>query len=232
MDVLNIGILTSGRQLLAVGAVALGMTAAVPAAAKELRLQQVDQASQDPEFMAWRTALLDAVRRRDVDYVVAQADPNIKLSFGDDYGADRFREFLTGDGASRGETYWSELQTVLELGGVFMDDNTAFCTPYLSCLDIPGCLDCDPYETVYVMGDKVAARAQPDPNAAVLATLSWNVLRLDYEAESPAGWHPVKLPDGRTAYLTDRESRMSIDYRARIEKTGAGWRMTVFIAGD
>lgn len=200
-------------------------------AGEQLRLKPVDQADRDREFSLWRKDFIEAVRRRDVDYVVARAAANIKLSFGGDYGPDTFRQFLTGNVEWQGEAYWRELQTVLELGGVFMEDG-AFCSPYLACIDVPGCDECDPYETVYVVRADAVARQEPKKEAAVAAKLSWNVLPLDYEADSPAGWYAVKLWNGRTAYLSDGDARMAVDYRARFERKPKGWRMTVFIAGD
>lgn len=217
--------------LLAAGAVIFGLGGALPAAAQSLRLEPVDEASRNAEFAAWRAALLDAVRRRDADYVVGRADPEIKLSFGGDYGRESFHRALTGKEEWQGESYWRELQTVMELGGVFLGDG-AFCTPYLACIDVPGCPECDPFETVYVTREDAVARTKPDPGAKVAATLSWDVLQLDYEASGAEGWYPVKLPDGRTVFLSNGDSRMAVDYRARFEKTAEGWRMTVFIAGD
>ena len=120
---------------------------------------------------------------------------------------------------------------MLELGGVFMDDG-AFCTPYLACIDVPGCPDCDPFETVYVIKADAVGRAEPDPDSPVVANLSWDVLQMDYGAQGAEGWYAVKLPVGRTVFLSTRDSRMAVDYRARFEKTAEGWRMTVFIAGD
>lgn len=217
--------------MIAAGTVVFGLAGALPAAAQGLRLEPVNDASRNPEFSAWLASLLEAVRRRDTDYVLARADARIKLSFGDDYGRDSFRQALTGEEVGQGEVYWRELQAVLELGGVFMDDG-AFCAPYLACIDVPGCPECDPYETVFVIKPEAVARTKPDAGAKVAATLSWNVLQLDYEAAGAEGWYPVKLPDGRTAYLSNQDSRMPVDYRARFEKTAKGWRMTVFIAGD
>lgn len=217
--------------ILVAGAVILGLAIALPAAAQDLRLEPVDQASRNRAFDAYRTALLDAVRRRDADFVVAQADAEIRLSFGGDKGRDMFRKALTGKNEWQGEPYWRELQIVLELGGVFMEDG-AFCTPYLACIDVPGCPQCDPFETVYVIKPNALARARPEPKAPVVAKLFWNVLQLDYEAPGAEDWYPVKLPSGQTGYLSNRDSRMAVDYRARFERTAEGWRMTVFIAGD
>ncbi len=218
-------------RLLAAGVVLFGLAGMAPAAAKSLRLQPVDEASSNPEFAAYHAALLAAVRRRDAAFVVAQADSEIKLSFGGDYGSESFHRDLTGTDEWQGEVYWRELQTVLELGGVFMDDG-AFCTPYLSCIDVPGCPQCDPFETVFVTRKDVVARTKPDAEAPMAAKLSWHVLQMDNEATSAEGWYAVKLPIGRTVFLSNQDSRMAIDYRARFEKTAAGWRMMVFIAGE
>lgn len=217
--------------LLTVGAVIFGLAGTQLAAAQNLRLEPVDEASRNPAFAAYRTALLEAVIRRDVDYVVARAGREIKLSFGGDIGRENFRLALTGEDEWQGEPYWRELQTVLELGGVFMDDG-AFCTPYLACIDVPNCPDCDPFETVYVIRKDAEARTKPDPDATVAAKLSWSVLQLDYGTSGAEGWYPVKLPPGRTVFLSTRDARMAVDYRARFEKTTEGWLMTVFIAGD
>ncbi len=204
---------------------------AVPATAQEMKLKPVDQAGRDPVFAEFRAALLDAVRRRDADYVVSQASPDIKLSFGGDFGQEAFRELLTGTEEWQGEAYWSELQRALELGGVFLD-RRSFCTPYVSCLDVPGCPDCDPYETIFTLSDRATAHAAPDRESRVIAELSYDVLKIDPEVESGSDWTPVILPGGRRGYVYGPEFRMSIDYRALFEKTTAGWRMTVFIAGD
>lgn len=204
---------------------------AVPAMSQEMRLKPVDEAARDPSFAKFRSALLDAVRRRDVDAVVAQADQQIRLSFGDDGGEATFRDLLTGSEAWQGEAYWAELQRVLELGGVFLDARS-FCTPYVACVDVPGCPDCDPYETMFTVGGDAVARTAPDPLAPVAARLSYDVLRIDMDADHGGEWTPVILPDGRRGYVSGPDFRMAIDYRALFEKRDGKWRMTVFIAGD
>ncbi len=228
---LILGLRAANWPLLAAGAVLFGLAGFEPAAAQELRLKVVDQTSRSPEFSAFHKGLLEAVKRRDTNYVVDRASADIKLSFGDDYGRDTFREWLARTEGGQGEQYWRELQSVLELGGVFMEDG-AFCAPYLACMDVPGCPECDPYEMVFVTKAKAVARIRPSETAEIAAKLSWNVLYLDYEAEGTEGWYRVKLPDGQTGFVNYDDARMAVDYRARFEKTGDGWRMTVFIAGD
>ncbi len=190
----------------------------------------VDEAAQDPGFLTFRDALVEAVVRRDTAFVVGHASPDIKLSFGESYGRDTFREWL--DDAAEGETYWKELETVLSLGGVFTERG-AYCTPYVFCLDVPGCPDCDPFETLFVVSEQAEAYAEPDTSSEVVATLSYDVLSI---AEHPnpwySPWYKVTLPGGGSGYVAGPSFRMSVDYRAIFEKHDGEWRMTIFIVGD
>ncbi len=204
---------------------------ASPALAQGLKLQPVDEAAKNPAFAKYRAALIEAVRRRDLDYVVARAAPEIMLSFGPISGRDAFRASFSGTQEWEGEVYWMELRRALELGGVFLGDGS-FCTPYISCLEVPGCPDCDPFETVFVVSGDAVAHAAADADSEIIARLSWDVLQVDSDKGSEGDFIPVRLPDGRSAFVTGPDFRFSIDYRARFEKTGEGWRMTVFIAGD
>lgn len=222
---------TATHVLKLVGPALVAALVVLPALAQEMKLRPVDEAGKNPAFAKFRAALLDAVRKRDLDYVVAQADPDIKLSFGGDYGQEVFRDLLTGTESWQGEAYWAELQRVLELGGVFMDANS-FCTPYVACLDVPGCPDCDPYETMFTVSKDAVARAAPDAASAIAARLSYDVLRIDLDAEHEGEWTPVVLPDGGRGYVSGPDFRMAIDFRALFEKVDGRWRMTVFIAGD
>lgn len=212
------------------GALALALIPS-PGPAQELKFQPVDEAGRDPSLAAYRAQLLDAVRRRDTDFVVAGSAADIRLSFGGDAGSASLRKALTGTQDWEGEAYWKELQRILELGGVFLDDGS-FCTPYTFCLDVPGCPQCDPFETVIVVRKSAVARARPQAEAPVVAQLSYDVLRMDADAYTGEGWFPVFIPAGGRAFVSDEDARMPIDYRARFEKIDGRWLMTVFIAGD
>jgi hypothetical protein len=69
------------------------------------KLPPVDEGERDPEFAAYRRQLLDAVRRRDTEAVVALSDPNIRTDFGGGGGSDDFRQTLSRDGV------WQDLET-------------------------------------------------------------------------------------------------------------------------
>jgi hypothetical protein len=216
-----------GGQILA--AVLAGLVQfASPAPAAELKLHPVDEAGEDPAFLAFRDDLLAAIRRRDLEAVVAVASEDIKLSFGGSYGRETFREWLVEDDTGSGVSYWQELERAISLGGIF-EGPESFCTPYVFCLEIPGCDTCDPYETLIATSKRSAVYAAPDRNAAVVAQLSFSVVRA---LDDGYPWRKIALPGGGTGYVTAPEFRSPIDYRARFEKRDGRWLMTLFIAGD
>lgn len=196
--------------------------------AKELKMPPVDEAAKDPGFLAFRDALIEAVARRDTDYVVGHASPDIKLSFGGSYGRDTFRDRLQD--SAEGEAYWMELDRVLRLGGVFTEHGD-FCTPYISCLEVPGCTypDCDPSDILFVVSGDAKAYAEADRASQVVAELSYDVLPI---LEFFSSWYKVKLPNGNSGYVSGPEVRMSVDYRAFFKKQTGAWLLDIFIAGD
>jgi len=195
-----------------------------------IRILPVDEAKQDPEFLEFREQLIAAVRARDIDKVVAAASHDIKLSFGGDYGRDRFRELLVADNTGDGGSYWQELQWALTLGGVFNDEHgRQFCTPYVSCNGPHQCTDCDPFETLVSVTDNAPVYLSADADAPVIARLAYEtVTLLDYGAQR----QKVQLADGRIGYVSFPNFRSPIGYRAYFEKREGRWQMRLFIAGD
>ncbi len=220
--------MSAGRRSVGRLVAALAVLWACGAVAAGLKLAPVDEADRDPTLVKFRTALLAAVERRDVKYVVARADPKIRLSFGDDIGRKTFSRWLKGKEEWQGEAYWRELEMVLKLGGVFTAEGE-FCTPYVSCMDVPGCPDCDPFETVFAVNEASRVYAHPDANAPILAELAYAVLTI---AEDHYPWYKVRLSDGVTGFVTGPDFRSPVDYRAGLSKKSGRWRIRSFIAGD
>lgn len=210
-------------------AAALVIFSSFAAQAQELKLPPVDEAWKDPSLVSFRKDMLAAVKRRDVKYVIARSSRNIKLSFGGYAGRKTFREWLTVEDLR--EVYWQELEAVFTLGGVFTGKDT-FCTPYVACVDIPGCPDCDPYDMVFVVSNDAAVYTAMTTASPVMARLSYDVLRMDYNRDVDEGWLAVELPDGRVGYATGPDFRMAVDHRALLRKTKGVWRIDVFVAGD
>lgn len=188
--------LTPFLHALAASLIALAGTTATPVHGDAVKIFPVDEAAQDPNFLAFRNNLLAAVSRRDVDAVVAAAVEDIKLSFGGGYGRTQFRQQLTADDNGDGGSYWEEMEWALKLGGVFDDAHgRQFCTPYISCSGPHQCAACDPFETLVAVSSRAPVYAAADATAPVIARLSYEVVTL-VEYGSP--WRLVRLGDGRT----------------------------------
>ena len=105
--------------------VALSLAAASPAVAQR-DFRPVDQAASQPDFLAFRTQLLDALARRDAQKVLSVVDADIRNSFGGHDGINEFEEIWTLDDPDA--PFWATMTAVLRLGGTFSADH-AFEAP-------------------------------------------------------------------------------------------------------
>ncbi|HET9217660.1 MAG TPA: SH3 domain-containing protein [Terriglobia bacterium] len=210
----------------AVFAALLLFTQVLGTPAQNLRtLHPVDEAAQNPDFLAFKMRLQDIIAKRDTAALLEVVHPDIKIGFGGDHGAAAFQEEWKP--REPGSTVWKELAEVLRLGGTF-DGPTLFTTPYTFSRWPNGI---DAFEFSAVTGSSVRIRNAPSLNAPVVTTVSYAILELVFEDKPVEGWTAVKL-DGKTAYLDSRYIRSPIDYRARFEYSEGRWRMVMFLAGD
>ena len=82
-------------------------------------------------------------------------------------------------------------------------------------------------------------REKPTAGAVVITTLSYNVVKVDYEnsvklknSDTEYDWLKVETLGGKKGYVKADYVRSPIDYRAVFEKKRGVWKMTAFIAGD
>ena len=184
------------------------------------KLTPIDEAKKDPSLAAFRDGLLAAVRRHDVDAVVAAADPKIRTSFGAGGGAEVLRQML-----QRPET-WTDLEQILSLGGTFVaGSREAFFAPYVYSA-WPEAHDA--FTALAVIAENVPLKESP--TGATTATLSYNIV--DRVGDPHEGWQKIKLSDDRTGFVETKFLRSPIGYRAGFNKSGKNWRMTALVAGD
>ena len=217
-----------------------GLTA--PLYAQPTQVPFVDQAKNDPSFLEYRSKLIEAAKARDTETVISLSDDEIHLSFGGDFGHDRFREFLEVPVENLSDEYkpeapamrdaiWGSLLETLELGGTFEPDGT-FAAPYYWSADLPD--NFDAYTTFFVTGSRVALRDGPSPNANILARVSYAVVEfpLVFE-ERRSDWWLITIPGSDlSGYMHSDYLRANVDYRAGFSKESGEWKMTYFIAGD
>ena len=198
------------------------------------KLQPVDEAPNNQEFLNFRKRLIGAAQKRDLAFVLSILDPNIKNGFGGESGIDEFKSMWLPEKPD--SQLWETLLRVLSMGGSFSgkEPEMYFLAPYVYSR-WPN--EFDPFEYAAITGTNVNLRRQASPEAAVLARLSYNIVKLDPD-DSSAGenadssWVRVRTLDGISGYVSSRYIYSPIGYRAGFIKRGGEWQMQFLLAGD
>lgn len=207
---------------------------ALPALAAPPRLAPVDEARKDETFLAFRNRLSAAVRKKDVEGLLALVDPDISYTFGLGSGPGRTgfkKEWKLDTKPAESELWWT-MRQVLDMGGSFSEEGKAFEAPYVfSCWP-------EQYDS-FTHGAIIRPDAVLRPKASHIgqpvATLKYSIVQvLDGERVQNEGlkWIKVQVPGGPKGYVEAGDFRSPLDYRARFERLQGTWRMTSFVAGD
>jgi len=207
----------------------------LPGLAQERFVMPVDEAGKDASFLAFREKLIEAVKKRDAKFVLSVVDPNIKNGFGGTDGVAEFKKHWKLNSPKSG--LWKELLAVLTHGGTFdKRRRNSFYAPYLFT-NFPE--DIDQFEYQAIFGNNVNLREKPDLNAPIIASLSYNIVKVDHQnsIKSPANeedvlWVKVETMGGKKGFVKPEFVRSSIDFRAGFEKKKGKWVMVFFLAGD
>lgn len=189
----------------------------MPASAQVARLHPVDEAANQPDLFSFRAQLIQTVLRRDTAALFAVLVPDVMNSFGGDGGMAEFKD-MWRPAASESEL-WRTLAEVLSLGGMFYGD-TLFSAPYTYTRFPP---ELDAFDHVVVIGSNVRVRAEPDPEAEILATVSFDILAIGRDVSSSNGWDAVRLGDGRHGFIDSRYARSPGGYRLGFVRRGGHW---------
>lgn len=195
------------------------------------KLYPVDEAAKDPTFFTFRARLIQAVQRRDAAFILGIVSPKIQNGFGGDDGIEAFKNTWKPERPQ--SELWTELATVLSLGGAF-DKDGIFEAPYISA-KWPE--DKDGFELGAIIGEKVRVRAAPQISSSIMRELSFDIVDVpDWQTNKARGekrdWIKVKLSDGQSGYVAEEFIRSPIAYRVGFQKQDGRWVMTFFLAGD
>lgn len=197
----------------------------------------VDEAGRNPDFLAFRTRLLEIVKKKDVAGLKTIVDPGIKASFGGHGGWAGFAEVWQLERKPGASAVWQELGGALRLGGAF-NSSGDFSAPYVYA-KFPDKYDAFTHGAI--VGSDVNVREAPKTTAPVIVKLSHTIVPFaQIETELPREtiggethpWRAVTLGDGRIGYVYGKFVRSPLDYRAGFHKTAAGWKLVFFVAGD
>jgi hypothetical protein len=203
--------------------------------AQERYVIPVDEGKEDLSFLEFRTKLIRAVEKRDLEGLLSMTDKEFRGSLGPDEGVGFFKRKLE-DPSSKPDL-WKELLVVLTHGGTFEpNDPTSFCAPYLTGR-FPG--DVDTFEFQTIFASNVNLRSKPGIKGPVTAKLSFNIIQVDYEHSvhvSPDSeeysWLMIETLGGKKGYVKAEFVRSPISYRAGFRKVDGKWKLRLFLAGD
>lgn len=219
-----------------VSAVTLSIILFGVARCQDRYVKPVDEASLDKTFLAFRTKLIAAVEKRDVNFILSILDRNIMNGFGGDDGIREFKNWWKI--GTRDTSFWKEFLPVIKNGGKFVRkkgrQTRQFLAPY-SFAAFPD--DLDSFEHSVVFGSGVNLREKALEDARVVDRLSYNIVTIeDHIAKTAnsdeADWFKIKTLGGKSGWVKAKYVRSPIDYRASFEKKRGVWKMTAFLAGD
>lgn len=188
----------------------------------------VDEAPSDATLVAFRTRMLEAVRRKDRDALLAMIDPKIRTGFDGSGGLTGFRR---GWKLDAGESpLWHELDVILSNGGSFMKgvEPPLYCAPYVYSAwgdDRP-----DVFEYGAIIGSDVPLYESKDVNSTPLLLLDHHLVKFTGPAAG-SEWREVEI-DGKRGFVKADSVRSPIGYRACFSKRSGDWKMEMLVKGD
>jgi hypothetical protein len=202
--------------------------------AQQLKLAPVDEGASDPNWPRFKARLVEALQKRDQQFVLGIVDRRIRNMSGTG-GEAEFKKLWELQSAD--SSLWSELPKLLFLGSVYVkrDAKTQeLCAPYVYYRwprDNAG------NASGAIIARETLLKAQPATNAANLSSLSYDLVAVtdwevaDENKESAQKW--VKLKAGAIeGYVPEEHVRSPLEYRACFLNSGGRWRMTALEAGE
>jgi len=177
------------------------------------KLMPVDESASDSSFLAFKLELEKVVRAKD------------KARLSKDFIDVEFAHRLDDDPDDL-ERWWERLAEVFRLG--IAHDRYApakFVGPSLLQRfpdDLAG--DCGEDNYVVIAGSDVAVRKKPSPTAPVIATLSYQLVKVAPGAPGVDGlWRAIEIPDKQVGYVSRRLTLNNYDTLTVFSKINGRW---------
>ena len=218
---------------------------------RPMEVWPIDEATSEPALVTVRTAILTALRRRDLDELLAFAAEDITWpGAGDQTPEERkanarevFRAILNGDSKT-----FHFLSAALSTGGTFTTTRGSrkgkgtreFCAPYYYSgfptdppppPGNPPDIDAAQFDSVLIAKD-VPLRSKPGAQAAVIGRANYSLVRVEtVEGDRDAAgvlWHHVTLTDGTFGFVPHNVVASPFDFYVCFGQRPEGWRITDF----
>jgi hypothetical protein len=209
----------------------------------ELLTPEPKQASGD--FSQFRQRLLEAIKRRDANFIRAIVTPQTQWTWG---GSLNMESHKIDDPLS---SFWQYLEKSASAGCTLdPDKNVAEKDPDTEvwvCPDTSGKLiyNFGWQQQVAILKERVNVRSQPGTGSDIAGVLSKELVQFDSQTytklpqemqetvNSPEGWTPILLNNGKQGWVQNRfvyyEPR---DYRVSFVQSRGQWRLRYFLRGD
>src|SRR5215203_3485385 len=146
------------------------------------KLYPLDEGPQDSSFAGFRNKLLKAAKDHDVAFLLSILHPQIINNSDGERGVKEFKDQWKLDQPD--SRIWETLATVVSMGGSFRvnDGQNEFCAPYVTS-QWPNVVSqlpksADPLDYEVIIEKDVALRSDPNPNAPVVTSLSYDVVKV------------------------------------------------------
>lgn len=195
------------------------------------KLPPVDEAAGDASWVRFKKRLLEAVEKRDKQFVLSILDKNVRNQDETTRGVAHFRQQWELD--TEDSPLWRELAQALQLGGAFIQREKRpreFCAPYLLGRWPP---EVTPFDHGVVIARDAQVQGGPSHASAPVGRLSYDIVEVaDWEVDdsTPASkqkWVKVRLGK-REGFIPEEQIRSPIEQAACFAKSGGAWRMTGF----
>ena len=202
--------------------------------ANEVAFVPIDEGAKDPNWLAYKARLLDAIEKKNRQALIAAIDPNVDNGPSIKRGLSEFRRRWDLDKDK--SPLWDELRKAVSLGGAYVKKDRGprrFCTPYVAA---KWPTTHDPFDFGAITAREVLVKSEPSSDSRTLGTVTHVVVKVeDWEVADKASglaqkWTRIRLRDA-SGYVPEEQIRSPIEHMACFSGDGGGWRLTSLTAG-
>ncbi|MCH2547882.1 MAG: hypothetical protein MK052_09785 [Alphaproteobacteria bacterium] len=188
-----------------------------------------------PSFTPFIQQLNAAIASKDVKFLKASLDDNIKFDFSESVGKEAFMQSWGLDDDSQNSNLWRAMEQLIDMGGYrFLDQHSRLIAIVFPCSfqplpannwiarQYPGYSG---YDYVVVTSENAALKNEDGSTV--------RMLQKHETLYTPDGLHEIVLAhDGSKGLVSFNDIRSPVDYRMFIRQDQGAWKISLFIQGD
>jgi len=196
----------------------------LPAGAEKLRPH--DETARAPNFAAFKTRFVQAVKVRDVVWLESRITPHSHFGFGpNEQGISGFRARYRPEDPD--SSLWRTLEKIMGTAGSYHPEEGMVCFPWLY-RRLP---TSEGESRAVILGDDVDVRAGPGAQTPVQERLSWDIVEVLGQEGS---WVQIRGPGGslRSGWVHADFIHSPMGPRIGFVRQDGSWRIQFLVSGD